>query len=291
MDLRNNKILIIGTTVLDILVQKSTNKAYIMTGGKGYNIATNISTLGGPVSLSSSIGKDEYSKKIRVELKNNSIKLVSPSSKENVTGVYFSLFDGSSEPIFDANRIPRLTDNVLPKDISKYQTICVISGVENSVYVAISKAKKVNNNIKFCVSLSGRKSVDEVVEYVKNIDLLLCNKKEAVALIQKIDSAFQISNTEACLDILCTAGVRAVVITDGENGIYFKDKEGDGKIKAVKVNKVVSALGAGDSVVATVLYEYISLNKPLIEACKTASLISAKVVSQKSSLILKTKKI
>lgn len=286
----SKKILIIGTTVIDILVEKTTNKAHIMIGGKGYNIATNTATLGGDISLSSSIGADEYSKKIRTELKNNKVKLVSPSNKEDATGVYFSLFDNSAEPIFDANRIPKLTSKVLPKDIKKYEVVCLISGVADDVYKNICEAKKVNSSMKFCVSLSGRKSVEETVPYIKYIDLLFCNKKEAVALMQAVNHNSTDCTLKDCLHGLRDSGIKSIVITDGENGIYFKDKDSEGKVKAEKVSKVVSTLGAGDSVVSAVVYNHYVLGKSLEDSCKIASSVSAKVVSQKSSLILKSKK-
>lgn len=284
------KILIIGTTVLDVLVQKITNKAHVMTGGKGYNIAMNISTLGGDVSFCSSIGTDEYSQKIRTELKSNNIKLVSPHNKEDTTGVYFSLFDGSAEPIFDASRIPKLTSLVLPKDIKKYNIVCLISGVADDIYKNICNTKKENNNLKFCLSLSGRKSVEESLPYIKHIDVLFCNKKEALGLVQKMKKSTKIFSIKYCLDELYKAGIKSVVITDGANGIYFKDKASEGKIKAEKVDKIVSTLGAGDGVVATVLYNHFIQDKALAESCKVASLVSAKIVSQKNSLILKSKK-
>lgn len=284
---KETKILIIGTTVVDVMVQNQTLKASVFIGGKGYNIAMNTSTLGSPVFFCSSLGNDEYAQKAKTDLKNNNVAIVSAQIKNSTTGVYFSLYDSSSEPIFDASRIPKLTSDILPKNIKNYNMICLISGVENDIYEAILEAKKINANTRFCVSLSGRKSAQEIIPYLSHIDILFSNKKETIALVQKITGITKTFNVKFCLDELYKAGIRSVVTTDGANGIYFKDKDGQGRAVAQKIQSVVSTLGAGDAVVATVMHNHFTLSNTLSESCKIASFVSAKIVQQKSSLILK----
>ena len=261
------KIPSIGETILG-------KKYNVGPGGKGCNQAIAIARLGGNTNFISKIGKDAYGELALKTLKKNKI------STENIiqdinqqTGVAGILVDQNtgknainvivgapsslqiSEIEKQINLIKRskifLTQLEVPKDVTLH---CLKTAKENG-----------------CITILNPAPASEISkEFYNNIDFFTPNETEAEFYTGiKITSE---KEAKQAADKLLNLGIKKVIITLGEKGLFYSDGKEETYLKANAV-KTIDTTGAGDAFNGGLAYG-LSKEKPIKECLKLANKVA-----------------
>ena len=235
------KIPAIGETILG-------DKYNIGPGGKGCNQAIAIARLGGRVDFISKIGKDAYGELALNTLKKNEIKTENIIQDANLqTGVAGILVDKKSGKNA-INVIVGAPTTLKINEISKQINIIKDSKifltqleVPKDVTLHCLKIAKENG----CITILNPAPASEITrEFYSNIDYFTPNETEA-----EFYTGIKItSEKEAKLAAhkLINFGVKKVIITLGEKGLFYADGQDEIYLKANSV-KTVDTTGAGDA--------------------------------------------
>ena len=262
------KIPSIGETILG-------DSYNISPGGKGSNQAIAIARLGGNVSLISKLGKDNYGNlalKTFKENKINSLTIIHSSDfQTGVAGIMVDKKTGKNA----INVITGAPSTLTIPEVDKY-----INTIKNSkifltqlevpkdVTLHCLKAAKKNNVITI---LNPAPASEITEEFFNNIDYFTPNETEA-----EFYTGVKISNkkeAKAAAHKLLNLGVKKVIITLGENGLFYSDGKEDIYIKALLLNNVRDTTGAGDAFNGGFAYA-LSRNKTIKDSLNLANKVA-----------------
>ena len=235
------KIPAIGETILG-------DKYNIGPGGKGCNQAIAIARLGGRVDFISKIGKDAYGELALNTLKKNEIKTENIIQDANLqTGVAGILVDKKSGKNA-INVIVGAPTTLKINEISKQINIIKDSKifltqleVPKDVTLHCLKIAKENG----CITILNPAPASEITkEFYSNIDYFTPNETEAEFYTGvKITSE---KEAKLAAHKLISFGIKKVIITLGEKGLFYADGQDEIYLKANSV-KTVDTTGAGDA--------------------------------------------
>ena len=261
------KIPSIGETILG-------KKYNVGPGGKGCNQAIAIARLGGNTNFISKIGKDAYGELALKTLEKNKI------STENIiqdgnqqTGVAGILVDQNtgknainvivgapsslqiSEIEKQINLIKRskifLTQLEVPKDVTLH---CLKTAKENG-----------------CITILNPAPASEISkEFYNNIDFFTPNETEAEFYTGiKITSE---KEAKQAADKLLNLGIKKIIITLGEKGLFYSNGKEETYLKASAV-KAIDTTGAGDAFNGGLAFG-LSKQKPIKECLELANKVA-----------------
>ncbi len=246
-------------------------KYNIGPGGKGCNQAIAISRLGGKVNFFTKIGQDNYGKLALETLKKNNIETKYIIQNESLqTGVAGILVDSTSGKNA-INVITGAPSTLTLKDLEKQIELIKRSKIfltqleiPKDVTLECLKIAKENNVTTILNPAPASKLSDNFFQY---IDYFTPNETEA-----EFYSGIKISHEQDASSAaakLLEMGVKNVIITLGEKGLFYFDGEEKIYIKASHVDSV-DTTGAGDAFNGALAYG-LSLNKSIKECLDLAN--------------------
>ena len=235
------KIPAIGETILG-------NKYNIGPGGKGCNQAIAIARLGGKVSFISKIGKDNYGDLALITLKKNKISssniIQDENSQTGVAGILVDQNSGKNAINVITGAPSSLTINELDNHIDtikKSKIFLTQLEVPKEVIIHCLKTAKENG----CITILNPAPASEISkEFYKYIDFFTPNETEA-----EFYTGIKITNdkdAKQAADKILNLGIKKVVITLGEKGLFYSDGKEQIYLKASAV-KAIDTTGAGDA--------------------------------------------
>jgi ribokinase len=263
-----NKIPTIGETILG-------DSYNIGPGGKGCNQAIAISRLGGKVNFISKLGKDNYGDLALKTLKENNINSTtitqSPNLQTGVAGIMLDKKTGKNA----INVITGAPSTLTISEVDKH-----INTIKNSK-IFLTQLEVPKNVILHCLKVANENNVITILnpapaieiskEFFNHIDYFTPNEIEA-----EFYTGIKISNEkeakEASIKLL-NLGVRKVIITLGEKGLFYSDGTEDIYIKALTLQNVLDTTGAGDAFNGGFAYA-LSKNKSIKESLNLANKVA-----------------
>ncbi len=215
-------------------------------GGKGCNQAIAISRLGGKVNFISKIGNDEYGKLAIDSFKKDNINIsniiISKKHKTGVAGIHIDRNTGKNAITVVRGAPASLTREEI--DINKMQQSKIfLTQLETPLDVTLHclKAAKENGLINILNPAPACKLSNEFFQLV---DYFTPNETEAefytgIKIINEIDAK------KSALKLI-KMGIKNVIITLGEKGLFFSNGIENIYIKARQV-KAIDTTGAGDA--------------------------------------------
>ena len=282
------KVLVIGSIAIDntIFTQALPSAGtttiadsyFSNIGGKGANQACAAHFLGADVSFIGAVGKDHNGDMVLDFLAKQGLdSRIKRSDKP--TGVAFIILEEQNAE----NRIlivqganTDLTKEDIDQNLDLFnEGDILLTQFENSmetVEYVISKAKE--RRMLVVVNPAPIKKFNE--KYYQFVDYLVPNEHELEALSGT-------SNIEEGCKYLLNKGAKNIIVTLGEKGSLFVNKETIIKIAPHKVN-AVDTTAAGDSYLGALVTK-LSLDKDIKEAMEFASLCSSKTVTKKGAIV------
>ena len=261
------KIPAIGETILG-------NKYNVGPGGKGCNQAVAIARLGAKVNFISKIGKDSYGELALNTLTKNKINTKSVIQDENLqTGVAGILIDKNSgknaiNVIVGAPSTFKVAEIDKHIDIIKNSKIFLTQlEVPKDVTLHCLKIAKENG----CLTILNPAPASEITkEFYSNIDYFTPNETEA-----EFYTGIKITNEkEAKLAAakLIDLGIKKIIITLGEKGLFYSDGKEEIFLKAYSV-KAIDTTGSGDAFNGGLAFG-LSKKKPIKECLELANRVA-----------------
>jgi|TARA_B100000767_G_scaffold256813_1_gene264178 ribokinase len=260
-----NKIPIVGETILG-------SSYKVGPGGKGCNQALAIARLGGELNFISKIGKDDYGQLAIKTLKQNNIDtstvIQSPDHLTGVAGIMVDNKTGKNAINVITGAPSTFTISEVDKHIEtikKSKIFLTQLEIPKEVILHCLKIAKENNVITI---LNPAPAADISKEFFSNIDYFTPNETEA-----EFYTGIKITNEkrakEASIKLL-NFGLKKVIITLGEKGLFYSDGKEDIFIKALPLKKVIDTTGAGDAFNGGLAYA-LSQNKSIKESLNLAN--------------------
>ena len=236
-----NKIPAVGETILG-------NRYNVGPGGKGCNQAVAIARLGGKVNFISKIGKDSYGELALDTLKKNNINTENIIQDDKLqTGVAGILVDQKSgknaiNVIVGAPNTLKISEINKQLDLIKNSKI-FLTQLEVPKDVTLHCLKKAKEN--GCLTILNPAPASEITkEFFGNIDYFTPNETEA-----EFYTGIKITNEQEAkqaADKLINLGLKKVIITLGEKGLFYSNGKEEIYLKASSV-KAIDTTGAGDA--------------------------------------------
>lgn len=287
------KILVIGSLNLDMTVQVDhtpvvgetilSNRMDMNAGGKGANQACALGKLGADVTMLGAVGRDMYADIQLDSLNTAGVNTSRIIVKEDVsTGIALITVnkegDNSIIIVSGANATLSKKDIDDNLDVIKESDI-VIFQLEvplEIVCYAAGIAKKLGKMVILDPAPVPKDFPEELYRYV---DIIKPNETE-LGMLTGIDNTEE--HLEEAVACLKEKGVKDVIVTLGEKGVYMVDKAtGAERIPAIKV-QAVDTTAAGDSFTAA-LAIMLAEGKSLREAVIFANHVSSIVVTRKGA--------
>ena len=261
------KIPAIGETILG-------NKYNVGPGGKGCNQAIAIARLGGKVNFISKIGKDSYGELALKTLTKNKINTESVIQDENLqTGVAGILVDKNSgknaiNVIVGAPSTLKVAEIDEHINIIKNSKIFLTQlEVPKDVTLHCLKIAKENG----CLTILNPAPASEITkEFYSNIDYFTPNETEA-----EFYTGIKITNekeAKQAADKLINLGIKKIIITLGEKGLFYSDGKEEIYLQATPV-KAIDTTGAGDAFNGGLAFG-LSKEKPIKECLELANKVA-----------------
>ena len=260
-------------------------------GGKGCNQAIAIARLGGTVNFISKIGKDNYGQLAIETLKQNNIDTSTiTESSDHQTGVAGIMVDsktGNNAINVITGAPSTLTIDEVNKNLDKIKNSKIfLTQLEIPKDVTLYSLKIAKRN-KVLTILNPAPASEISKEFFNYIDYFTPNETEA-----EFYTGIKIRNEKEAKEAstkLLNLGVKKVIITLGEKGLFYSDGKEDIYIKALDLKNVLDTTGAGDAFNGGLAFA-LSQNKPIEEALnwanKVAGLSTTKFGAGKSMPLL-----
>ncbi len=234
-----NKIPTTGETILG-------DSYNIGPGGKGCNQAIAISRLGVKVNFITKLGNDEYGKLAINKLKDDNIDtshiILSNNHKTGVAGIHVDKNTGKNAITVVRGAPSSLTIDEINTNIFKQSKIFLTQlEIPKEVTLHCLKVAKENGLINI---LNPAPAIKLSNDFFGLVDYFTPNEIEAEFYTGiKIDN---IKDAKESAYKLINLGIKNVIITLGEKGLFFTDGKEEIYIKASQV-KAVDTTGAGDA--------------------------------------------
>ena len=262
-----NKIPSVGETILG-------DNYNIGPGGKGCNQAISIARLGGEVNFISKIGKDDYGLLAINTLNQNNIDtstiIQALDQQTGVAGIMIENKTGKNAINVITGAPSTLSINELNKNIDKIKNskifLTQLEIPKDVIFHSLKIAKE--NNVLTILNPAPASDISN--EFFNYIDYFTPNETEA-----EFYTGIKITNEkeakEASIKLL-TLGLKKVIITLGEKGLFYSDGNEDIYLKATPV-KAIDTTGAGDAFNGGLAYA-LSQNKSIKDSLNLANQVA-----------------
>ncbi len=261
------KIPSIGETILG-------KKYNVGPGGKGCNQAIAIARLGGNTNFISKIGKDAYGELALKTLKENKISteniIQDGNQQTGVAGILVDQNTGKNAINVIVGAPSSLKINEIEKQINlikRSKIFLTQLEVPKDVTLHCLKTAKENG----CITILNPAPASEISkEFYNNIDFFTPNETEA-----EFYTGIKISNEQEAkqaADKLIKLGIKKVIITLGEKGLFYSDGKEEIYLTANAV-KAIDTTGAGDAFNGGLALS-LSKEKPIKECLELANKVA-----------------
>ena len=259
-------ITIIGGANIDIkgkpykqLKQHTSNPGHIniAPGGVGRNIAHNLAQLSLPVTLLSVVGNDDEGRRLLEETRQAGVNVEQiVISNTRRTGIYLAILNAIGDMDIALSGMDILEELNIKYLESKMEVI------KNSEIVVLD-TNIPEESIKYILKLCYNNNIPVVAEPVSidkavklkdvldKIDYITPNKEELESI-----TSIKITNDDdikKAIKYLRQKGVKNVILTLGERGVYISSEEVEKFIQPYQA-EIIDATGAGDALTAGLVY-------------------------------------
>ncbi|KIL41261.1 hypothetical protein SD70_08410 [Gordoniibacillus kamchatkensis] len=263
-------------------------------GGVARNIAENLGRLGSAVSLITLVGNDNEGKWLLAETKTYGVDVSQAIELPNArTGTYTAILDDRNDMIAavaDMQIYDSFSTDMLqskwPHIAAGERIVADTNLPAELIRYLVERCR--DDSRSLCINTVSAAKTTRLPEDLRGVDMIFCNRHEAGAL-----AGIPVEDQDGCKDAwkrISARGVRKIVITLGEQGLFWAEADNDadteadpaseagryGYVRPHKVN-VVDVTGAGDALMAGVIFG-LAQGEPFATACRLGTAAAALTV-------------
>lgn len=236
-------------------------------GGVAANVARAAAAPDANITLLANYGNDANGQHLRTALLKTGVDVLpmsqsrSHSGNSMGTGRYSAVVQPNGEMLIglaDVSQAEEISSAIILEHLNKHHFDAVLfdgnlSATTIGEFTTELRSKPHPNNSNntysalMAVSVSPAKA-NRLVKSLPLLDVLFCNRQEAIALITEVEPTADIS-TEPMLNILCSQGCSHIVMTDGADGVHVQSNHEHTHIRVDAVRTPHSLNGPGDALV------------------------------------------
>jgi len=226
----------------------------LLLGGNACNVSVGLSRLGMKTALAAEIAEDEFSQRIISALTRENVdqSLIRRRPEESPHFNIVLSFEG--ERTILEEKKPYGAGVEVPTVGAKMIYLSSLNTEWKKTYDEIFAS---NPNSKFALNPGSRQineNRSELIKYFPKIEILFVNLQEAQKLIDDTNPDIKIAISK-----LKELGVKTAVVTDGRQGSYAVNSNGDiYQLGVITEGQPVERTGAGDSYASGFIYAYLS---------------------------------
>lgn len=242
----------------------------ICLGGNPANVAVGLSRLGLKTSIVAEIGNDEFAETLIKGLQSEKIDTTLVKRTDNQKTSVSIIISFKNERTILSQQIRRTHNFILDVIETKWVYLTSLEDEwEDAYQKAYQLIKEKGANLAFN---PGVRQIDGGYEKIKNIleitNILFLNKEEAIQILRIKDEELMIKDL---LDGLKQLGPKITIITDGKNGSFAMNENGEVFTQPIYETTIVDKTGAGDAYASGFLAATLS-NLPIQTAMKWGTL-------------------
>jgi len=263
-----NPVLVIGVASLDIVgvlasdLEEGTStpaKIRHSFGGTARNFAENLARLGQPVTLLSSLGKDQFGRQMLKHTEQAGVNIEHIiHTKDQSTGSYIAVINPSGElqyALDDMGAVSQITPRYLEekKALFKDASMLFIDAnlPEKTLETAFELALQAD--LPIAADPTSASLTKKLQPYLEHINLITPNHKEAGILCScEIADSSHAQGLEAAQHLV-SSGVDFAIVTMAEFGVSYATSETNGHIPAIRT-QIIDPTGGGDALSAAVVF-------------------------------------
>lgn len=257
---------------------------YEAVGGVAANTSVGLARLGLSVSCCGATGDDDIGLWIRNELEREGVDIgnieIFPETKSDLSSILVFTKDGERTIFYNRDSAERFHMDASKLSGASWVVVSALNGEwRENLRNAVSGVR--SSSAKLVVNPGQRNMKDDpelLLEVMREADVLLLNKDEAIELVARISESPASLNDETFLmRSLFGHGAKVIALTDGMRGAWGYD--GREMLRAVsrKPERGIDTTGAGDAFGSAFLAATV-LGKPLSESLVWGMLNGASVV-------------
>lgn len=253
------------------------DKAEILLGGNAANVSVGTSRLGLDTAIITEIGKDEFAQKVINTLSKENVNIEKILQVDREQSSFSTIINYKGERTIFSEHV-KAKHNFNFENISAKWVYLTSLGEEwkEAYQRTVDFVKQTGCKLAFNPGTLQIKSGGDNLKNVLSIaDLLLVNKEEAMEILN-ITNQIDINDLLRSLQKL---GPKIVTITDGKNGSFVIDANGEIFEKGAIEAKIVEKTGAGDAYSSGFLSALIN-GKSIPEAMEWGTKNSASVIGK-----------
>ena len=286
------RVLVLGDLMLDRYWEGPTNRIspeapvpitkikgmYHRPGGSG-NVALNIATLGGSVSLVGFVGEDEQAQLLEERLTQSDVDCQFVSLKDIQTTTKLRIMCHDQQLIrldFDT----KFPESKFPLILDKFEALLANA----SIVVLSDYAKGTLHDTQQLIKMSKAAGLPVIVDpkgtdftKYRNASLILPNQIEFETIVGKCTTDNDIISRG--INLLEDLQIDSLLVTRGEKGMILIQSNKDPMILPTRAKEVYDVTGAGDTVIGTIAIA-IANGESTIDAVRLANLAGGIVVGK-----------
>ena len=286
------EILVIGSTVADIIINVNVlpttaqdihvKSQTTSLGGCAYNVSAMIDLFGVPYTLFSPVGKGMYGDFVRKELDARGI--ISPvPTPDNENGCCYCFVEESGERTFISYHgaeylFEKEWFDVLNPDRFSYAYICGLEIEDKTGDVIVDFLEKSKIKPVFAPGPRIDKIDKNLMERIFALHPIVHLNEDEVTRYTET------ANIESASMVLFDMNGETVIVTTGEKGSCYYDGKDFVSVAAVKPERIVDTIGAGDGHCGAVL-ACLAKGLRLDEALAKANEAASRIVSVKGAVL------
>lgn len=257
---------------------------YESLGGGGANVGAGVATHNLSCAVLGKVGTNQFKQIIIQKLLKKCISIEFLQYDTSYTNISSILLSENGERTIINYQTPNENFNLATNTLKKLEnTKSVYFGnlpdISIGERISIIKNFKKNNSIIFLNlgSKDCKRPIEEIQELISLSDFLLINTFEFSEIVKKPKKEIDFnSNVLKLLNFY----KGKIVLTDGENGAYYYDKNTNLYFPAVKVPKAIDTTGAGDAFCAGFIASNLKDNNNITLSMESGLKFAAQIVQQ-----------
>jgi len=169
------------------------------------------------------------------------------------------------------------------ESFNDYSCVCIFSNLSLDILGKV-RSLSLKSEVPLILEIAGRKDIKKISTYLSIADMIICNEREFSFLVEDVcGNDLNLTLEERAHKVSQLLKLKYLIVTLGEKGIiYYADGVCSTVTLEEKSDNIVSTVGAGDSITASIISDHFNSGLPFSDdLIRRAQRLALKVIISK----------